>query len=100
MMPGRKNYVLDDVVILYRLCMVYQMDAAHNMSVRSVADPEQKLVSLCLQSRSYCIGFLKSAAKIQIKNEIFLRSCKKVLNLTFPTGKMEELTIEAKMNVV
>ena len=82
MMPGRKNYVLDDLVILYRMCMVYQMDAAHNMSVRSVADPEQKLVSLCLLSRSYCIGFLKSAAKIQIKNEIFLRSCEKVQNLT------------------
>lgn len=64
------------------MCMVYQMDAAHNMSVRSVADPEQKLVSLCLLSRSYCIGFLKSAAKIQIKNEIFLRSCEKVQNLT------------------
>ena len=64
------------------MCMVYQMDAAHNMSVRSVADPEQKLVSLCLLSRSYCIGFLKSAAKIQIKNEIFLRSCEKDQNLT------------------
>ena len=55
MMPGRKNYVLDDVVILYRLCMVYQMDA-HNYSVRSVAGSEQKLVLLCLLSRSYCIG--------------------------------------------
>jgi len=57
MMPGRQNYVLDDVVILYRLCMVYRMDAAHNMSVRSVAGPEQKLVLLCLLSRSYRIGF-------------------------------------------
>ena len=55
MMPGRKNYVLDDVVILYRLCMVYQMDA-HNYFVRSVAGSEQKLVLLCLLSRSYCIG--------------------------------------------
>ena len=59
------------------MCMVYQMDAAHNMSVRSVADPEQKFVSLCLLSRSYCIGFLKSAAKIQIKNEIFCVAAKK-----------------------
>jgi hypothetical protein len=63
MMPGRKNYVLDDVVILYRLCMVYQMDAAHNRTVRSVAGPEQKLVLLCLLSRSYRIGFLKIGCK-------------------------------------
>ena len=55
MMPGRKNYFLDDVVILYRLCMVYQMDA-HNYFVRSVAGSEQKLVLLCLLSRSFRIG--------------------------------------------
>ena len=74
------------------------MDAAHNMSVRSVAGPEQKLVMLCLLSRSYRIGFLKSAAKIQIKNEIFLRSCEKVLNLTFSFPQKEKLTIDAMMN--
>ena len=90
MMPGRQNYVLDDVVILYRLCMVYRMDAAHNMSVRSVAGPEQKLVLLCLQSRSFRIRILtcfkriitNAGAKLQIKNEIFLRSSEKVLFLT------------------
>ena len=72
------------------MCMVYQMDAAHNMSVRSVAGSEQKLVMLCLLSRSYRIGFLKSAAKIRNKNEIFLRSWKKVQNLTSSPQKTAE----------
>ena len=70
MMPGRKNYVLDDVVILYRLCMVYQMDA-HNYSVRSVAGSEQKLVLLCLLSRSYCIGLqpvLRAFVQMRVQN--------------------------------
>ena len=39
------------------------MDAAHNMSVRSVARSEQNLVLLCLLSRSYRIGFLKIGCK-------------------------------------
>ena len=46
MMPDRNNYVPDNVVILYRLCTVCQMDA-HNLSVRSVDSPGQKLVMLC-----------------------------------------------------
>ena len=72
MIPGRKNYVLDDVVILYRLCMVYQMDA-HNYSVRSVAGSEQKLVLLCLLSRSYCIGLqpvLRAFVQMWVQNYI------------------------------
>ena len=94
MMPGRKNYVLDDVVILYRLCMVYQMDA-HNYSVRSVAGSEQKLVLLCLLSRSYCritTCFKRirpnAGAKLQNKYENFLRSREKfsILNYTLICG--------------
>ncbi len=46
MMPDRNNYVPDNVVILYRLCTVCQMDA-HNLSVRSVDSLGQMLVMLC-----------------------------------------------------
>ena len=85
MMPGKNNYVLDDVVILYLLLYaVYQM-GAHNYFVRSVAGSEQKLVLLCLLSRSFRIRILtcfkriitNAGAKLQIKNEIFLRSREK-----------------------
>ena len=92
MMLGRKNYILDDVVILYRMCMVYQMDAAHNMSVRSVAGPERQLDLLCSLSRPYCIGFSKSAAKIRNKNEIFLRRCGKVKNLEKNKTSMRKIS--------
>lgn len=43
MISGEINYVLDDVVILYRLCMVFQM-YAHNNSVQSDADSERMLL--------------------------------------------------------
>ena len=91
MMPGKNNYVLDDVVILYLLLYaVYQM-GAHNYFVRSVAGSEQKLVLLCLLSRSFRIRILtcfkriitNAGAKLQIKNEIFLRSREKKSFLTF-----------------
>lgn len=55
MISGEINYVLDDVVILYRLCMVFQM-YAHNNSVQSDADSERMLLLLCLLLHSYCIG--------------------------------------------
>ena len=44
--------------------------------------PNKSLCRYVCYRIHYCIGFLKSAAKIQIKNEIFLRSCEKVQNLT------------------
>ena len=90
------------------MCMVYQMDAAHSMSVlckakrqsraRSVAGPERKLDLLCSLSRPYCIGFSKSAAKIQNKNEIFLRSYEKVQILTFASENQQVRYLSAPAN--
>ena len=55
MMPDRNNYVPDNVVILYRLCTVCQMDA-HNLSVRSVDSPGQMRVqNYEIRTKSFCV---------------------------------------------
>jgi len=48
MVPKRKYNVPDELVILYHMCMMYQMGDAQNCFAQSVAGSEQNSVLVCL----------------------------------------------------
>ena len=81
MMQRRNNYARADVVILYRLYMWMGNMYAHNNSVQRV-DSSERTVVMCIYKVSYRIGFFidndyKSAANLQLFNEIYLRRWEK-----------------------
>ena len=80
MMHGRNNYACIDVVILYRLCLATGYMYAYRKPVQRV-DNFERTMMMCIYKVSYRIGLFilfidndyKSATKLHISNEIFLR---------------------------